>query len=518
MKKNRPCILFFAFLAMCVQLSAQKLTVDKVYSVKLRGSGTILENEQIKGYYFLYQSDKIDKKTNEYTLQILDDNLKNIKDIKFTDSKDIVLLESSFNGDAISFLFYDDKENLLEYRLYNMEGKQTYTYQKTLDKKSEAYFKQALKTHQSEEAENQNVFDIPKKGFLSVTPLRENKNYTYDINFYSSDKRKSWTYDPIEEGKFTNAQFLGANDSVALLEVLSKEKLMSKEVESSILGVSLSNGKKVFEIRTQDGKNQLYPMNVYMLKGRNEFLVTGLYYEGDDKVMQDKSQGLGIWLMNNQGKIIKSKYMSWAKDLSKYLNVDEKGRIEDMGYVYIHKLMQTEDGNIFAVGEGYKKVADGLGIALNVLSGSYSAGVTKLKVTNMVMLELSKDFDLTNAKIYNKNANNFSLGTGSDFASPHTLALYAKAYGAFDYSFTQMGKNNASFSSAYTDYEKNKGYKGMVFHSISYNEGKITTDQINLKTEASQLMILPGKPGTVLLIEFYKKEKRLEFRMEKLNS
>ena len=42
-----------------------KLSIDKVYSVTLRNSGPILENEQIKGYYFFYQSDKIDKKTNE---------------------------------------------------------------------------------------------------------------------------------------------------------------------------------------------------------------------------------------------------------------------------------------------------------------------------------------------------------------------------------------------------------------------------------------------------------------------
>ncbi|MBB1283915.1 hypothetical protein HRH25_05985 [Flavisolibacter sp. BT320] len=518
MNKNHVRYFLFAFMAFSLQLSAQKLTVDKVYSVKLRGSGTIQENEQIKGYYFLYQSDKIDKKTNEYTLQILDENLKNSKDIKFTDSKDVVLLESSYNGDAISFLFYNDEENTLDYRLYNMEGKQTYTYTKILDKKSEAYFKQALKTSSSEESENKNVFDIPKKGFLSITPLRENKKYTYDINFYSSAKKKSWTYDPLEDGKFTQAQYLGANDSIALVEVLSKEKLMSKEVESTILGISLATGKKVFEVRTQDGKHQLYPMNIYMLKDQNEFLITGLYYEGTERIMQDKSQGLGIWMMDNKGKIVRSKYMSWTKDLGKHLTVNEKGRIEDMGYVYIHKLMQTEDGKIFAIGEGYKKVADGVGIALNILTQSYSAGVTKLKVTNMMMLELSKDFDLTKAKIYEKNSNNFSLGTGSDFSSPHSLALFAKAYGAFDYNYTQMGKNNASFNSAYTDYEKSKGYKGMVFHSINYNEGKITTDQINLKSEASQLVILPGKPGTVLLIEYFKKDKKLEFRMEKLNS
>lgn len=46
-----------------------------------------MENNQIKGYFFLYISDKIDKRTNEYTLQILDQNLNKVRDMKFEDSK-----------------------------------------------------------------------------------------------------------------------------------------------------------------------------------------------------------------------------------------------------------------------------------------------------------------------------------------------------------------------------------------------------------------------------------------------
>jgi hypothetical protein len=209
--------------------------------------------------------------------------------------------------------------------------------------------------------------------------------------------------------------------------------------------------------------------------------------------------------------------MSWEKDMSKFLKVDQKGRVSELGYVYIHRLMQTEDGKMFAIGEGYKKVADGVGIAMNVLSGSYSAGMSKLKINDMLLLELSPNFELTNAKIYEKRNNNFSLSTGSDFATPHTLAVVAKAYGAFDYTYTQMGQNSASFVSAYTDYEKSKGYKGMTFNSISYYDGKITTDKINLKTDATRMQVLPAKPGSILLMEYFKKEKRLELRMEKLN-
>ena len=518
MEKSTPKLI----LASCLQLilmtalAQSKLTINNVYSVTLRNSGTIIAKEEIKGYYFFYQSDKIDKRTNEYTLQIVDENLNKLKDVKFTDSKNISLLESSYNGDKLMFTFYDDDQNMLDYRIYSMDGTKAYNYSKVLDKRSESYFKQSLATNASEEAENQNIFDIEKKGFLSITPLRENKKYTYEINFYASGKKKSWTYDPAEDGKYTSAQFLGSTDSIAVIEILSKEKLTSKHIESTMLGLNLETGKKVFEIRTTDGKQQLYPMNLAAVSGNNNFLLIGPYYQGDADVMQDKSLGLGVWVMNNQGKLIRSKYISWTEDMSKFLKVNKKGNLSDLGYVFFHNVLQTQDGRIFAIGEGYKKNANATGIALSVLTQSYSSNLSKLVVTDMLFMELTDQYELKNAQILEKNNNIFSI-MGSDFANPHTLALIAKQYGYFDYSFTQMGTNKESFMSGYTDYEKTKDYKGLVFHSISYYDGKITNDQINLKSNSSRMKLMPAKPGSVLLMEYFKKDKRMELRMEKIN-
>jgi hypothetical protein len=324
--------LFFA-----LQTNAQnKLSIDKVYSVTLRNSGPVLENEEIKGYYFFYQSDKVDRKTNEYTLQILDANLNKLKEIKFQDSKKITLMESSFNGSSLVFLFFDEDQNMLDYRLYDMEGKKTFNYSKTLDKRSEAYFKSAPKLGNEEESENQNVFDLEGKGFLSVIPLRDGKNYTYEVNFYASDTRRSWTFNPIEEGKFTTAQFLGATDSIALIEVLTKHKMMSKEMESTLVGINLQNGRKTFEIRTQDKGNKVYPMNISTLQTGSGFLVMGPYFAADDRVLQDKSLGMAIWQMDSKGKINRPKYISWAGDVGKFLKTDQRGRIADIGYVYFH--------------------------------------------------------------------------------------------------------------------------------------------------------------------------------------
>jgi hypothetical protein len=495
----------------------QKLSIDKVYSVTLRNSGPVIENEEIKGYYFFYLSDKVDKKTNEYTLQILDANLNKLKDIKFEDSKKIVLLESSFNGSFMVFLFYDDEQNMLDYRLYNMDGKKTYSYSKLLDKKTEGYLKETLKAMSAnEEADNQNVFDIPEKGFISAIPVKEGRNFSFEVNFYSSDKRKTWAYNPIEEERISTAHYLGANDSVALFEVFKREKMMSMEGEVYLLGLNLANGKKTFETLLSYKGHKLLPMNISRLQGRNEYIVMGPYFNGADQVMKDKSLGVGVWVMNSQGQVLAAKSNSWTGDIGKFLKTDQKGRVADIGYVFFHSLLQTEDGSVFAVGEGYKKVASALGIASAVLTRSYS-GVAKMKITDMVLLKLNSQFGVEDAKVFDKYNNSVELPGGAEFMTPQKVALWLKGLGYFDYSFTLPGKNHASFMSGYTDYERSKDYKGLTFNSISYYNGQVTTDKINLKTTASSMRILPAKPGSVLILEYFRKDKRIDLRMEKMN-
>ena len=68
-----------------VTIHSQTLSIDNVRKAALRTSDAIKEGSDVKGYYFFYVSDKIDKNTNEYTLRILDNNLKVLKDVKFQD-------------------------------------------------------------------------------------------------------------------------------------------------------------------------------------------------------------------------------------------------------------------------------------------------------------------------------------------------------------------------------------------------------------------------------------------------
>jgi hypothetical protein len=513
--------LFFIGLIMMfavINLVGQTMTVNNVYKASPRNASAIKEGSEVKGYYFFFISDKIDKKTNEYTLRITDNNLKLLKDIKFQDSKHVSILESSFNGTDLIFLFYNDDERTFEYQVYGAEGKRKHTYNRQLTKKEERFLETVYLNMDDEEEQYKGLYPIENTGFISVMPSREDKDYTFQIDFFATDKRKQWTYTPTEGGKRFIGDFLGYYNGTVYIEVLRFGGAFDQKPDSYILGLSLETGKKIFEKPT-DSKFRFYPASLSIINGGKAYLY-GEYFDVDGNIMKDKSKGFAFWSIDEKGTISSEKYLSWDIEMGKYLDVTSKGKIADFGFMYLHQIIQTADGKIYAIGEGYKKAASAFGIASTILSGGRNrASVTKIKVTDMMMLSFDADFNIKDAKVYSKNSNNVELPGGYDFVSTPLMGKMLKFYfGGFDYSYTQVSKDLTSFSVCYSDFVKEKGgYKGGTFNSITYANGKFTTDKINTKSDAKFSAIYPSGQGRVLIMDYYKKDKRLEMHVEKLN-
>jgi hypothetical protein len=519
----RTLFLAVSFLFTCAtSLHAQaKLSIDKVYSAYLRNSGTIMENNQIKGYFFLYQSDKIDKHTNEYTLQILDQNLNKVKDIKFQDSKKLALLESAYNGNTLSFLFKNDDTNTLDMKVYDLEGKLKYTYSRAYDKKTEDLMKRYETLH-TDEGTNQNVFNLGDKGYVSILPLRDGKLRTYEVDYYSSESKVQWAYVPSDdEEHYANAEYLGSTDSLIVLEVLKKNRALSGKITSHIIGLNFVTRKKIFDIDGENDTQILVPSGIVPLKGTGRIMIMGSFFDKDDNVAKDFSKGLAVYEIDSKGKVLSKVYNTWAGDFARYLPTNSKGKIDDIGFLYIHKMIQSPDGKLFVVGEGYKRQASAGGIALTALSAlgggvNTGAGVTKIVVTDMVIMEFNDKYKVANATIYDKTKNTAVASSMSDYNSQHAIAMYLKMTGAFDYEFTTGETDNSNFAVCYSDWVKSSDYKGQTFNSIRYNGSKFTTDKIELKSKASSLRAFPAKAGSIMILEYFKKEKRLDFRLEKL--
>lgn len=496
---------------------SQSLSIENIQRISLRNSGAIKEGTDVKGYFFFYVSDKIDKNTYEYTLQITDNNLKKIKDIKFTDSKTVMVLESSFNGSDLAFMFYNKETNLLQFDLYGTDGKKKQTYSRVISKKDEQFLLMNYGNMEDDEQQFKGLYPIEGKGFLSNTPSREDKDFTFQIDFISSEKKKQWSYNPTIGAKRFVGDYLGTSNGVVYLEVLKFSSLMDQKPESFLVGLDLETGKQIFESSTEKSKFKFYPASMFFINGKTYLF--GEYFEPNENIFKAKSNGFAFWGVDEKGKITSEKYVSWATDLGKFVGANANGKIDDFGYMYLHNMVQTSNGTIYAIGEGYKKVASGLGIATAILTqGQGGFSTAKMKITDLILLKFDQDLNVSEAKIYDKNSNNVELQSGMEFMSTPLLGKLLKfGYGAFDYAYTQSNKDGSSFTVCYSDFVRGKDYKGSTFNSISYNDGIITTDKIQTKSSASRSVILPAAQGQVLIMEYYRKEKKLELHIEKLN-
>lgn len=521
--KNKHMNKFFSGVIFLLTITgssyAQTKTIEGVRRSAIRTSDAIKEGTDVKGYYFFYISDKIDKNTNEYTLDIADNNLNTLKSIKFRDSKNVTILESSFNGTDLIFLFYDKDALTFEYQVYGADGKKKpFSYNRQLTKKEKRYLNMSyLMMNNDDEKTYKGLYPIDGKGFISNMPSREDRDYTFQVDYFSTEKRKSWTYTPTEGGKKFSGDYLGYFNGVVYFEVLRFGGAFDGKPDSYMIGLDLETGKKIFEKPT-DSKYRFYPASLSVLNNGKAY-VYGEYFDLNDNISKDKSKGFAFWGIDEKGTILSEKYNSWDLELGKFLDVNSKGKIDNFGFLFLHNMIQVSDGSIYAIGEGYKKVASALGIAATILGGGNSnISTIKIKVTDLMLIKFDKDFNVKEAKVYDKNANNVELQSGYEFVSGPLIAKMIKyTYGEFDYAYTQTNKDFSSFTVCYSDYVRGKDYKGGTFNSISYNDGKITTDKINTKSNATRSWVLPAKMGQVLIIEYYRKDKKLEAHLEKLN-
>lgn len=503
MKKHGLLLLL---LLCCINLFAQ-LKIENVYSVKLRNSGAIITNGEVKGYYLFYQSDKISKEMNEYTLQVVDENLNKVQDIKFKENKAVLLLEASFNGNSLAFLFRNGERNTLDMKIYGLDGKLKFTYTAAYDKKSEGWMNQAASMAQSDNGVNNTIFNLKENGFLTLMPVvTDEKDKTFEVRCYSSVKKKQWTYRYFDEkAKTIVGEFIGSTDSLAFFTVYKNSTPF--DLKKSILAVNFITNKKAFEMTPDVGEFKLVPSAVLPVTTPGRISLMGSYYEKDENVTWDAPRGMGIVEVDNKGRVLDTKVCSWATDFAQYLPVDKKGRIGDIGFLFIHKIMAMADGGYTVVAEGFRKQTNRGKIAFGAFSG--------MEITDLVLMKFDNGLRLKGVDVFDKTRNTISQ-RGVVMVSPQMVAMAIKGMGGFDYEYTTGDPDNSTFNVCFSDYVKDSEYKGRTFNTIRFTGTKYVTDKIELKTKASEMHIMPAKSGFVMIYEYFKKTKSLELRIEKL--
>ncbi|WNB18451.1 DUF6770 family protein [Marivirga arenosa] len=490
------------FLIIAISAKAQEKKIQNIVEVELRNAGSIINDEIVVGHYLFYKTDRINRKTYNYELQILDQNLNEVGKHTVESSKHLFLMDAVYNGQSLMLKLYDYKEDKVMLQQLDNSAKLLSTEVREVGKIEKAQFRQM----QSSKAA-QAIFLFPLKdfGFADFRTLK-NKNYGYSIDFYSSEGGENWNYssDPKLKTHVFPTMLYGDKDIMMNL-IMEKDGLLSKDFDLNLMVLDSKTGMPLFEKSLDDDKYKLSPINGFKVDDSGEFYLLGYYYDKESNIITSESLGLFKYKINNSGDIISKDYISWTEDAGKYLKVDEKGEFEDFGYVFFHDFVEDNMGNFYAIGEQYDKEFKGLGF--------------DIVVKDMMIFKFDKEFKLTNIETIEKTENNISVPNAA-FFSPQMLAMIVKALNGYDYEFMTSSMEKDVISIGYQDYlEIKKESDKYVFGNVFIADGKISTDTIDLMEvkEEKRFKVLPSEAGYIVVLEYDEKEKALTIEKVKLN-
>lgn len=509
-------VIALIFFANMTAIQAQDKTFDDVLSMNLKNFGEIMQDEEVTGYFFFYESGKASRKERKYVLELLDQNLEPIGQKNFTGTKYLELREGTYNGGVLALRFADSKEKEMTIKLINAAGERvggkTYEYS--------VYDEPAVEEGYGAMTGmgNKRLFSIPGRGFAyySVIPRKGRMSQTdYNIKFISQTKgERGWTAKSRSSSEnYEAAAFIAANEDVLVSTLIKRKGAMSKDLEYFIMATDVNTGDKLFEHSLEDRQFAVSVTNAYMEGEDIHFF--GEYYAKDEKTAKAKSLGICTFTCNKAGEFSERQYIGWNKEISRFLPVSERGKVKDIGYMFFHNFIPTPDGKIIGIAENYRKDISAGGLAFQALGGR-GASAFKIVVENFYIFTFSSDFKLEGVDVIEKNKTNQFLPEGAGLYGVKILGLLTRSAGGFDYKFSQ--KDEEGFSVSYLNFEKRKGEKnGYIYGSINHYDNKFTVEKLKIDTDASQFYIRRAKTGYILIIEYYYKEKQLITRLEKVN-
>jgi hypothetical protein len=499
---------------------AQTYIKEGIRSVRLRASGEVIQNNQVTGYYMFYDLERTAPHVNNYLLTVLDENLREINSINISRSSSYNILEASYNGTTFAVIGFDIKLHSVEIIAYDNTLKQIATIMRPVKGNNLRMSYGAAAS--GNETEQRFLVPVTNKGFLLYS-VNESRKPHYHVEYLDSNLQSKWVDEAAEEADVEMA-FEAFQDSKTVGSLIEhREKVGSTNLEYHLLVNNTVTGKRMFKVPVVLNTNTVAVSDVRHDTLTNEFIVFGEFYSPNARETRDRSLGFMNIVYDSLGNIKSQNATTW-QDMSKVTPLDEKGKFEGSNTsILFHNTIRTSDGQIFIVGEQYKKAVDAGGIALSVvaiaLGGSRTAPMTQINIYNLVIFQFNPDFSINKVHIFEKGKSVMSLPQGSVNMSPKYVSNYAKSIGAFDYRFTQMSPDNSQFIVTYVDFDRQaESDKALVVGSIVYTPEKtFITDKFTMSRRTGNFRVMKAKAGYILVNQYYRKEKKYESRLEKVN-
>jgi len=519
--KNRILLILLS-LNITFGVQAQTETYQNILKYSTRSSGSIIKNNKVEGYYFFTPVEKLDRKNTAYTVNMLDNNLSKVASFELVRPKKVVLMEVVFNDDAFMFQFYDTKEKTLEFVSMDRSGKQLGSV--ILDDLPRAELFRIGLGLSNADVENVSIWPLGNEGFVRNT-YQKDKKLGYQIEAYDNNMKSKWTHGTPEKSEFVEgADVLHSGEKYVTLSVIKKKSALTRKFDTYFVLLDAVTGKELIHTKMVDNvEGLLTVMSTYVDEAEDEILIVGEYFKPDDDVMKDESLGLYVRSIDRGGEDIKFKKFGWDTDLAKFkqtaVETGEKNADKSGNRLFVHKFVRSKSGHLVVVAEQFRKQVSALGVLAKSTGGSASA--LEVRIGNMVVIEFTPEYEVKDYKIYEKRPTRINLGEGYGFANLQTIAYLCQTMGYFGYQFTLMDDETDTYDMIYSDRdtkdEDNGKKSDIMLGVVSMKNGKVENQRIPINSDAKYVTYLAAKPGYILIQEYYKKEKRLTVRLEKIN-
>jgi len=496
-------LLLFAFAAQGQVTDLSKLSRGRFYS-----SDEIKDaNNNIRGYFLLFESDKVAKETYELEYVVLDENLTKVTNGFITEMKYESWLVKAKNIEVDATLY---KNKLLLQFHDNIQGMAYFKRYRTLDLPSNElskpfiFVKDSVHVDPVFDRKNTNIANNMSEsihyfegvGLMvnSETIDKKEKRTTQYLARYDDDFNQVWRYDYEDKSgkKFKDIYYQKSDeDVIVLLNRYSKGSGVWMN-DNSILFVDSATGKLRNEFAFPNLDKHSY-LIVDCTLTDDKIYVMGNYSGKSKYGGIDDLDNTGIYNFvfdKATGKLLTSDYFKWTQ-LGNKLEISESGKVKKEGYMYVHDMLLMDNGNIIVVTETFKQ--------------------SPITTNNMYFFEMNEKFDVEQIFEVEKFKNKFSSTVA------HSTDI--KKYGLFDYiDYQDLGDGEYLFF--LNDNEKNSKNrnKSTLYGIVTYVDGKFSRQTLDLKTETSTIYAFNAKKGYLMLIEaFDAKNKPAEFRLEKIN-
>lgn len=520
--------LFVSALFIGFSTIAQNTSIYNVLNTSgAKQNGTIIENEELVGYYMFYFKEKEDRKTSTYEIKVFDTEYKEMNSFEITRPKNTALAEMTYNGEAF-MMFFIDKKTGYEYVTFDKDGDMLGSKLMSIKEAGKFDYQMTL-VRMTSNTEGTSIYPLGSDGFVKVRAAKF-KKAGYILTAYDNDLNELWTSTSSQESKMVESiEINEVNKKFLTAAVQQRKSATSRKMDTYYTIIDAKTGKETVRLdmgNDKDGKESV--LKSFYDESLNKIVMVGEYYKPGDDILKDRSEGIFIQNVDKKGKVSNRENFAWKGEIARFkqksLSAEARKELDDKFYLYFHDVVRTEDGKLFLIGEQFKKQVSAGGVALGVVAaaagGTSTASAMEIRVMNMAILEFDADNVLDEYTLVEKKNTSVMLPAGMGMYGASFLGYYIASIGGFDYSFTSRDKASNKFTVVYTDYNrKEEGKSGKadkMLGVIQIEDNEMEAKRFPINTEAKTWWIQQGKPGFISVCEYDRKEKRLDVRLEEL--